>query len=316
VIYLAKGADNNIIRRVCAWDAKPDDDNNSVWGIHYNTGNTLEDVCGFGTGRKIFSNSQGGNNLTIRRAWGRWERNLNVGPKLVFAIAYNSYNAIFENVIGNWDGEASNAYGILTMDRLDGPNYCANSKFLGSIAYIRNSDTPAGVPLRTVNSVDCLDWKDNVTFLDTNHSSRIAIDLGNVSATKIGYAPATKHILRNTTNIGGTSKIGSDWTVTERVSGSTVQSVPSIWNGAGTNGARVCKRYVNGVLTTTPLWPWPMNQRIIDAMRAAGKSPVDVTKTMEEIFGSIPSECRNGSITSTALAVPPSPGNLSAGAIQ
>ena len=28
------------------------------------------------------------------------------------------------------------------------------------------------------------------------------------------------------------------------------------------NGAKLTNRYVNGVLTTTPLWPWPMEQRI------------------------------------------------------
>jgi len=32
-------------------------------------------------------------------------------------------------------------------------------------------------------------------------------------------------------------------------------------------GASVLYRYENGKLTDKPLWPWPMNQRIIDAMK-------------------------------------------------
>jgi hypothetical protein len=74
----------------------------------------------------------------------------------------------------------------------------------------------------------------------------------------------------------------------------------------------VCKKYVNGKLTNEPLWPWPMNQRIINAMRQAGKAPVDVTKTMEQIFGPIPSDCRGGVSTpsSGAGSPPDTPVNL------
>jgi hypothetical protein len=49
-----------------------------------------------------------------------------------------------------------------------------------------------------------------------------------------------------------------------------------------------------GMRTTAPLWPWPMNARIIQAMQRAGyTSPVDVTAHMEMIFGSIPSQCKS-----------------------
>lgn len=47
--------------------------------------------------------------------------------------------------------------------------------------------------------------------------------------------------------------------------------------------ATILYRCENGKLTDRPLWPWPMNQRIIDAMNLAGyANPVDVTKT---VFG-------------------------------
>ena len=65
-------------------------------------------------------------------------------------------------------------------------------------------------------------------------------------------------------------------------------------------GARVCKRYKNGVLTTEPLWPWPMDQRIRVALALAGKNPDAIfggpgktlTDLMEGIFGTIPTSCK------------------------
>ena len=36
--------------------------------------------------------------------------------------------------------------------------------------------------------------------------------------------------------------------------------------------ARICKRYQEGQLTDQPLWPWPMNQRIKEAVGHIGQS--------------------------------------------
>ena len=58
--------------------------------------------------------------------------------------------------------------------------------------------------------------------------------------------------------------------------------------------ARICQRYQDGQLTNQPLWPWPMNQRIKDAMVQSGRAPVDVTQTIERMFGPIPTECKTG----------------------
>ena len=56
-------------------------------------------------------------------------------------------------------------------------------------------------------------------------------------------------------------------------------------SGGDTIGAVIRYRYVDGSLTSTLLWPWPMNQRIIDAMKQAGKAPIDVTRTVFELGG-------------------------------
>jgi hypothetical protein len=111
-----------------------------------------------------------------------------------------------------------------------------------------------------------------------------------------------KKYLTNSTEIGGRdSTIESQWQVSGRVDVDTVQGAPNIWNGAGGNGARVCKRYVGGQLTNQPLWPWPMDARSRSALYAAGKNPdqvfrgagKSVTALMESLFGTIPPECKH-----------------------
>jgi Carbohydrate family 9 binding domain-like len=324
VINTKSGASHNIIRRVCAWNAN--ESQSTVWTIN-SPDNLLEDVCGFGTGRKIFSDSQGGDFTTLRRAWGMWERSLQIGPKSVFDISYNTRNETYENVIGTWD---ETAMGGVAIDQPKGilssvgptpnssTNYCMASKFLGSIGYLRN---PARASswlggLFGSRSVDCFEFRDIVLYLQEYANLRpilAQIFDGGSPSTGVVNAPVNDRKLVNVTEIGGAaSSIYSDpingWKTINRL---TVDAVPTgttnIWNGSSTIGARVCKRYKDRVLTNEPLWPWPMNQRIIDAMTAAGKKPVDVTKTMEDMFGPIPTQCKGSGVAST----PPPPTTLS-----
>jgi hypothetical protein len=69
-------------------------------------------------------------------------------------------------------------------------------------------------------------------------------------------------------------------------------------------------RYQNGTLTTQPLWPWPMNQRIVEATIKSGRTAVDVTATVESMLGTIPSACKatteTGGTTPTAPSAPES----------
>jgi hypothetical protein len=79
-------------------------------------------------------------------------------------------------------------------------------------------------------------------------------------------------------------------------------ATPGVFYFSGENifntqrGAKICYRYENGQLTNKPLWPWPMEQRIIDAMRYAGYPEdkiINVTADIEAMFGKIPDECRS-----------------------
>jgi hypothetical protein len=322
VIWLNTGADNNVIRRVCAWDADPAS-NANVFGVHGNTGNLLEDTCAFGSARKTYSNSAGGNNLTIRRAWGRWEKSTNIGPKITFAIVYRSYDAIYENVIGTWDETAmggagvNQPIGILGMDGIPPPQEtCTNSKYLGSIAYVRAADEMDSWigGLFGSRAADCFEFKHVVSYFDPAASPQDSPILGQtfdggsgagLTCETSGAPGACDRRFTNVTEIGGSaSSIASGaqgWIKTNHVDAATVGAAPNIWNGAGDQGARVCFRYQNGTLTSEKLWPWPLDSRIRAALTASGRDPDaifggpgnGVTELMENLFGEIPAGCKS-----------------------
>jgi hypothetical protein len=288
VIKIGKGSDKVAVRRVCAWDAA--DSNFFAFEASGNQNVLFEDVCGFGIARKIFDSSNG---TIFRRAWGRWEASTAGGPKTVFQLGYNDSDAVCENCIATWEtrqrvvNQPTSLFRAGASQGMDG-----NVQYLGSIGYLLSD---AGVPPRVGLMFHSAIYR--AFFRDIVLYTQLKVKPLQVRNTTI---PCTSCRLINITEIGGiASQIGSDWTTTNRISVATVDATPNIWNGAKSNGARICKRYVNGTLTDIPLWPWPMNRRIIDAMKAAGKSPVDVTRTMEKLFGPIPSECRGGASTLT-----------------
>lgn len=112
----------------------------------------------------------------------------------------------------------------------------------------------------------------------------------------------------------------NDCIATSGATGASLGGCPSFYTGdtPGT-GARNCFRYVNGVLTSTPLWPWPMDGRIKAALaraKAAGTGGSDlagiagtgydantVTSEIVSRYGAIPLAC------SGALP-PPAPTNF------
>jgi hypothetical protein len=303
----------NIVRRIAAWDAA--DGNTNIFGIHRGDHNLLEDVAGWGIARKIFSGSQGGNYLTIRRAWGRWEGSHVVGPKMTYTLAYNNYNLTCENCIGTWSGErmketyvlldskgnrlsdgkrpdtytdsrVDQPYGIFAHDRLD-KDKNANTKLLGSIAYVRGTDRfPSAQVIRMIN-LNSIEIADTVVYIEPGTNTSVKPFSSNNRARSVG----TDLIARNLTTIGGKdSTFGPDWKKSSISEGPSLNSVPNVFTS--NRAANICHRYKNRVLTNEPLWPWPMNQRIIDAMRESGRDPVDVTQSIESMFGRIPRQCK------------------------
>jgi hypothetical protein len=267
-------------------------------------------------------------NTRVSRGWFAFERHNGPEGKIAFSWLYNSYDNVFENIIATWrevnTDSTSQRGGPLGQDHMShrDPTYnkCSNSALYGSISYLTANSAsrdPAYLStLWTSQYADCLYLENVVSYNEpgaypkTRTYALYPLSITEAGGPSQGNLNATRlSLIGGNTGTGG-NFINNQWSVTASEIVSTVAGASNIWNGAGSRGARVCKRYFNGVLTSTPLWPWPMNQRIIDAMRTAGRMPVDVTKTMEKIFGPIPSTCRAGSNTSTASKVA-APGNLS-----
>src|SRR5262249_12951412 len=71
----------------------------------------------------------------------------------------------------------------------------------------------------------------------------------------------------------GTDNVVSPWTGSNRVLSRA--SLPALQSAdadpfTGTTGAQLCFRWNNRAVTSTPLWPWPMNDRIKAATAEAG----------------------------------------------
>jgi len=308
---------NDTIRRVAAWDAL--DGNEKIFGIHYSSHTLLEDVAGWGTGRKIFESSYAGDFTTIRRAWGRWERSTVAGPKMVYSLTYNNYNMLIENSIGTWSGEKmpatyvlrdyygkpstgphagtykgdeiEQAQGIFSIDGVP-EGALAHARLLGSLAYILPTDTFKYTHLIFVTKVSGIQIDNTVAYYPPEtDATKITFGLYQLAD---GSDPV-EDVATNITGFGGFGPtIKHGWAVRNQLHGatprSTYQGPESVFNTS--RGAQLCHRYKDGALTNEPLWPWPMNQRIIDAMIQSGRGPVDITAAVEQMFGPVPSPCR------------------------
>jgi hypothetical protein len=313
VINVNPLSEHNIFRRVCAWNADSFM-NEDVWSVYGAFDTLLEDVCGFGSGRKIFQIFYSDSTI-IRRAWGEWNYSTSTaGPEPVFNISYNSYRSTCENCIGTRDEEIVPVYPlapIFSSDRIHEPLSCAvYGAYLGSIGYVLSGQIVNGNSNGLIfgpSDQDYLAYQDVVMVVSPqNPTSTTAINAqayNNVNNPSCPVsASGSNRKLTNISIIGATSSNTIDtsspngWTVTNFHAGVLpldVYGSQSLYVNDGTKGATICYRTVDGTLTSTPLWPWPMNQRIIGAMTAARRLPHDVTAEMETLFGPIPSACRN-----------------------
>jgi len=315
-------SNHNVLRRIVSWDAQ--DNNSEIFGIHYGSFNTFEDIAGFGTARKIVSGSYGGDHTTIRRAWARWERSTVVGPKMTYTLAYDNYYMTCENCIGSWSGQSmpqtyvlrdysgnpwtgstggtytnyavEQPQGIFSADGDDAP---ANANLLGSLAYVLSTDN-----FKPAYAV-YLSRLDNLQVRDT-----MAVIASGKSVTPFGFInkPGAKslHAADITSKGGLPSLLQSEWQFSNMFMNGSYSTGENAFNTS--RGANLCYRYQDGVQTTQPLWPWPMNQRIKDGLSQSGRAQVDVTATVQSLLGTIPSQCMgSGSVGSPSPTPTPNP---------
>jgi hypothetical protein len=326
-------SNNNIVRRVAAWDAA--DGNTSIFGIHGSNYNLLEDVAGWGVARKIFQSSYNGNHTTIRRAWGRWEGSHVVGPKMTYTLAYNNTDMLVENAIGTWSGErmkqtytlldyygkpwtgtgagtytnyrVDQPYGIFGNDGFTGSDKNARTKLLGSLAYVRGSDRFNPDQAVFVTKIDSIELANTTAYIEPGtHTNKKPFALYNLQV-----STGQNLVARNLTGIGGAgSYYGTEWKKSAIADGALLTAVANLFSAPAT-GANLCYQYQDGALTTKPLWPWPMNQRIIEATVQSGRAAVDVTATVEKLLGTIPAACKSTTTSSSpGSSIPSAPTSL------
>jgi hypothetical protein len=116
--------------------------------------------------------------------------------------------------------------------------------------------------------------------------------------------PVVNNTATHITSIAGAGDaVHDDWTVSRRSAGTSLAEVQNPWAVGSGGGANLCYRWD----TTTPLWPWPMNERIRAATAAAGaytgpcptcaggraeRTATDVNADIETLLGPIPDSCK------------------------
>ena len=278
--------------------------------------------------------SYGGDYTTIRRAWGRWERSTVIGPKMTYTLAYNNYHLTCENCLGTWSGQGMPSsyvlmgydgkpwtgvgagtytnhnvnlpYGIFAMDKEDGDKN-AHARLFGSLAYVLSTDTYKPERAVLITALDSVDIEDTVAYIAPGTNPAV-LPFG-----LYGLAGASNLRASDLTAFGGTSSVwAKEWIQSNLWSASSPAAYSSgenIFNSS--RGANLCYQYQDGNLTNQPLWPWPMNQRIKDALVQSGRASVDITAAVQGMFGTIPAACLAGGsmapASPTATPKPPSP---------
>jgi hypothetical protein len=313
------------VQRFVSWDTSPE--MGDVQVLLTGTNNLIEDGVIFGDARKPFAAAQNtGSGNTARRIWSRWESNPHQtsNPTNSGEGGYTQDRFRFENVLSTWNlrpgGRVTSPEGIWQMFAT------RNSQWLGSIAYVQATDdfqpsrlffamndggshAQQGKYHNTQNVV----VRHNVLYIDPAHPNFAGVQgCRFVEDTDAGGASpdGTGNVVDKLVCIGGmpsTFSSGTWDTPTQIQQGRSLAEAlgegTSLWSDS-VAGPGVCRRYQDGVLTETPLWPWAMNTRAMDRMRAAGREEVDITGTMERLFGPLPAACKTGSTP----PIPPEPG--------
>ncbi|MFW6062180.1 MAG: hypothetical protein ACOC93_05165, partial [Planctomycetota bacterium] len=191
------------------------------------------------------------------------------------------------------DYEVNQPYGIFGVDRQDG-DIDTNTRILGSIAYTLpgqrvNWDGYGGVGAGVfVNKLNGYGVTDTMSYLSHEYRTFLLMD-DDADAERTGGEDL---LARGLTSVGGRGELiasqdstGRGWSTGGIESVATgaelYESKGTLLRGGSQSGANLVYRYENGVRTDELLLSWPMNQRIIDAMRLGGyEDPVDVNQTL------------------------------------
>jgi hypothetical protein len=313
-VYRVTG-DNIVLRRVSGYNAYADG-NSHVFAIPANN-ITLEDCVAAGTGRKMIMIFKGENN-TIRRCfadWQEWDGREwhDCWPWGDGIEIYNgSYNTI-ENSI-SYSRNPTKGFNVLSQ----GTNGKSNgNKTLGSMSVlagmyedgapyrwgdsrpqpteytcIRNYSWPGtrvGFNLTSSSESEDNLWQDIFSWGSASFGFAWHGDSANVINNRINRATIINNGLDDDEDYGGKDAADTSQEILDNfaVENSRIDKIfqgyvngDKIVTSMSGDGARLTNRYVDGVLTNEPLWPWPMEERI------QAELGVSVTEMMTNlIFG-------------------------------
>jgi hypothetical protein len=312
------GSNNNVFRRICASNANPNAPavNEHVWLIWDSADNLFEDICGFGFGRNTLTDfGSGSTRNTFRRVWLRWEGwparftslDCYEAPGPAFQLAYGtSGNTLIENLISVYNPERQGQFATYSCGAMFGAGTLrdpvpAPYSVQGFIAY--GYDNP-NVPLNH-SWFNYQDAAANIVdyFLDARSQGHV---WPFVLACRLGDSPCAPNSGDRITSIrGATASNLYLWSLSNFNECTTPEACPNFYTGDGGptgTGSRACYRYENGSLSDTPLWPWPMDDRIKAALSRAGSSALagtggrgyaanTVTSEIVGRYGAIPTQC-------------------------
>lgn len=255
----------------------------------------LEDVWAWGGARKLIVS--GGNNVILRRVVVRWDFHTSSTSVPRSGIAfYDGTNSICENCIALDFNQHPGAYGAIR-----GPHGAINNKFIGNIILnvkgfvgfwpsewdkgdIYNSvvwDVPlAGVRAGSnggiIDQITIGNSNEPVVAYGTPPSGKNSIFFNNSGSTMLGEN--NYNLYFNTPIQSGAANVltaDPKLKYILRSECATNPGLPQCGSGEGgkDRGANILYRYVNGVQTNVPLWPWPNEDRIKADMCAPNTPP-------------------------------------------
>lgn len=258
---------NCIFSRLCAWNAPININETVYWfggggeagrptGWHL-----VVDCAGWGSGRKILSASEGGNNITFRRFFAVWQGCTFNGPTMGVSFWYNNTNNVFENVLSMWDATLQGAnpvlqgYGPFAFDNqlgLTDPIPHAGPFVIGCAAR-----TPVNAITNGCAQIIDIGWTAGNQNGWMQDCAAYAPQTG-IKPFYVGNCPHT-----NITAVGATASTWGGVAHLNRFESASAADFYAVFAAATpAQGAHIYYRTEDKVLTSTPLWPWPMNARI------------------------------------------------------
>jgi hypothetical protein len=304
-------------RRLIGYHGTSGQDDSNIFRLGGNAvDNVIEDCAAWGQNtRKLFDGAQvsapgeDAQGSGFRRCWGEFSDfpQGSSNPTNTYQVGYRARNQRYENVLGTWHltGQAGNPDGIVSAfyDCDSNPDM-RGTALLGSLFYVpQGAAFSAGNILATFCSAN-MRWKDVAAVLGGGFPQIAPIgaiyqpsagpQLGNVCDNCLSVHNGSPSFFQNNTG----------WTQVNWHEGNGLAEATG-GTSAFTLLPGLCTRYEQGVLTATPLWPWPMAERIKEARMASGYPPVDITAEVERMLGPIPAQCKTGSAPIPPEPIPP-----------